>query len=180
MKTLDQLKDSIRSYAAQNSIKSTVLYANSYAKELFENYYLSVNDSKASMITDPELLQAFSDYRTGYRERMNAWLRDSGNPVKELKTPPDSLGHKTSKLLLFVGSVISVLIALFAHRLWWLSIITEVVVLTLFFYRYIKEIRCEEKKKNEFELQQILDYVRIWFDEGVKHSNRVLDQFGIV
>ena len=179
MNTIEQLMGCIRSDAAQNSMKSTVIHANSYAKEFFENYYLTVYKTKAELITDPQIQLAFSDYRTGYQKKMNDWLRNSGNPVEELKTSTDSSGHKTSYLLLIVGSVISFLIALCARRIWWLSILAEILVLALFYNLILKENYSNARKKKELELQQILDSIQFWIDNGIKYSDSVLNEFGI-
>lgn len=179
METTKQLIDRIQAFATQNDLKLSVRYANSCAKSFLQSYYLTKEKEIISKINNSEKERCFADYLTGYRARMEQWLREEGNiPVKDTSSFTDKPRRNMNSLILFVlGTIVSVMILVIGkHQFWWLAILLEIVFL---FFSYRQHSLDSKKTGNVRGIERIIDDVQAWIETGESYSDSILKEYGI-
>lgn len=169
------------------------------AEGIFEKYVFDIYDTYttgAFSIENEDILQAFSDFDSGYQAQMLRWISDNALKIEhvEINLPkqPSETAPKTSNPLypLAIGTVIATGLFIFSNI--WVALATEILTLALVYRQYLKNNNSQkqyalEKERYVHELrikkdkliQGLIVDLEKWLDQGKVESDRILVSYNL-
>lgn len=186
----------------EDNLKSFAEATKTIAQSILENYFFEIDrlySNGALKIQDDSILEKFIDFRNGYRSQMKQWVRENGITIHEMKVSPSLVYPKhedvditkTPKIIAGIGTLIAV--GLFVFTELWVAAAAELLALgaAAYIYKRNRESQAAEFKfrikKYELQIEQekarmvngIIADLKEWLNNAEKHSNDILNTFGI-
>ena len=187
----DVLEENLKYFAEKaKDIAERVL--DEYSNEKFDYY-----TDGAFGIKDPDVLRAFVDFNTGYKQQMLNWIESHRPEVKEehFEIVPPQVEEKMSfdvspRIILGVGTAIAVGLFIFTNI--WIALAAEILAIVMgeVQKRRISNrktmLENEEKRykatllvKKDALINGMINELDKWLEEGEAYSESIIKSFGL-
>ena len=173
--------------------------ASTIAEGIMEKYVFSVYDMFTTgefSIKDLKQREVFTNYRTGYQQKMLGWIEQNKPKIELMVEIPSPLREQSGKkwhyVTLGIGTTGAVALAI--GRCWWTALAVEMVTLAASYFIYKIEkgsSNIHEAKQKQFEsdsesktkkgtvVNETISQLEKWLKEGEAYSNELLTTFNL-
>lgn len=171
--------------------------ASTIAEGIMEKYVFSVYDMFTTgefSIKDLKQREVFTNYRTGYQQRMLDWIEQNKPKIElvvEIPLPPRKQSKKKwHYVTLGIGTTGAVALAIV--RCWWAALAVEMVTLAASCFVYkkgkgssnnheakLRQSESELNTKKEAFVNETISQLEKWLKEGEAYSNELLTTFNL-